>query len=487
MTKTGSQYKADAAMASPPKPKGKAKAVKDSGSKTKTAVSQRARKSSKKGVISLGNLFMSLPAELRQEIFFQALRKPNIHHLVVKRGKNPDGTWYPYYDPKKGDRYSGYRFSGKLKLVSADANLIARVNNTKPMAIPSYSTASDALMDVGNDLISFEFATGWDTGMFGGWGLGSSPLLSRGLNREDMIKGPNDTLAHVKRIAIHFRHDREEVQTFKPMPFPCNCHRRWVQAVNSKHSHAHWRFCTIECAGFLDCFPSLEEVYFILQDEPQMERKRAVYSSKVKDYAKNFWSVPQHVRKELGYAVFHEAKRTYIELDPRLAVDFKPGAPGLLIRLDDGSYMFPTEENMRTLGWSRMKVGDRWTKVNNYHGLVGFYPQKTLYGHSDLKMVLKLLRLDMLRDAGFEADQMLDEHITLDYALAREQRLALKFKVLIRTDGECKGWPLGDPRGDLLRNISSKDLVEQTYDLEDEGFEDGENEDGESEDDESES
>ncbi|KAK3995283.1 hypothetical protein QBC44DRAFT_234573 [Cladorrhinum sp. PSN332] len=398
MSKTSPRQRANAVAPSPRNGKAKGKVVKASKAKTETTVNQRAKPNNETKSSSsnkVGNLFMKLPAELRQEVFIQALRKPNIHHVLVKRQEDPaDGTWRPTFYPFPGNDGSGYRLTGSIKSVCPDSETAVNLGNSKPMGMPFASKRlHEAKMDVEHDLICFDFKRNWKDGGFRNWNLDHQHMSRGPLDRMSMITGRSEVLGHAKRIAVTYKTGHAFCSTFAPVPFPCHCLR-----YEFRYAHRHLRICPAEFAGFLDCFPALEEVYIILYPDSKNEGQKDM----IETYTKNFWSIPEQVRKERGYAVFHEAKRTYIELKHCIATDRRPDT-------------------------------------------------------TNSKYYKNVFRCDC---DLMTADELLFENPS-QYRLPRERRLAIKFKVLLQTDGECKGWGLDEKTGDYYRNFGNEQVDEE--------------------------
>ncbi|KAK4227317.1 hypothetical protein QBC38DRAFT_391389 [Podospora fimiseda] len=377
---------------------------------------------------------MNLPPEIRQQVFTQALRKPNIQHIFVKRQVDQLGNWWPTFHPISGKDGSGYRFVDPIGSVSDDGAVAARLVHSRPMGMPfATKKLHQAKMDTDNDLICFEFSRSWITGAFRNWNL-ELQLMSRGtLNSGSMISGRNEVFRYTKRIGVSWRRSHATCESVSAVPFPCHC-----LDPQTRRDHEFLKICPTEFAGFLDCFPALEEVYILLYPYAGYATTRDVNSA-FSIYTKNFWTIPQNVRNERGYAMFHEAERTFIEMVDDLVLDPTAGY---------GTYSSGAAEwNLATHQWDR--IGPRET----------VYPRKVLGEFLDAKKLIKILGNDMLRDRAFMTHEGLAAGLDLQYRQPREYRQAIKYRIVIPTDGSCQGWKPDESGYDYFRNFSKETQV----------------------------
>jgi len=219
--------------------------------------------------------FGKLPIEIQTKIITEALRKPQMHFARAVM-KNTTSRWQMNIHPvtKSLDR-SGFRFLNKLRFLSpafAIAVRLATAENNSKLHFPVLSNNIDASTDI--VCLHFEPLTGpysfpaWHQDLWFLSTLRNHPLINTKLIRTHF--------AAIRRLALVY--DKKYVEAESRRSF-FRCYHTTYPSP-----HAEWRFCPHELAGFIECFPSLE-TFYILLDRGGF---RKVHGS-VKDYAQWFF------------------------------------------------------------------------------------------------------------------------------------------------------------------------------------------------------
>lgn len=216
-------------------------------------------------------LFARFPAEVQQQVWAEAVEKPACHSFKVVKSdySSSTGKWeihlqalWPRNDP------SAYRWwksllrckrktddDEKLKNISFQAGFRHAMVEFQPICLKTkrngYQLA--AAINVATDLVIIDFDRGATAQSFT-WFEHSTTGMDLNTIRHRM--------RHFKRVAVHYKGRKAG----KPGPFQCHCTSQ--QQVGCHN----YKACCSELACFLDCFPELEEFYFVVE-EPKGEGK----------------------------------------------------------------------------------------------------------------------------------------------------------------------------------------------------------------------
>ncbi|KAK4172960.1 hypothetical protein QBC36DRAFT_195767 [Triangularia setosa] len=235
--------------------------------------------------------FSRFPVEIQQEIFTQALRKPSIHYIVVKRAVVPgytnddgnwiDSTWHLVFYPRAKSRDpSGSRMNKKIAAVNRVAQQAVELAMKKPGELPFAKKWNP--IDVNNDLVVFDFipgATKNEESNFRYFHVdnqflapyfdpaASYPEGKSKIVRDNTIVSSNPSgLADIKRVGLIYKQNGDRACSNRNTVFQCCIH-----VEGSIRPHSDWIMCPDEVAGFIDSVPSIEELYFLVQ--PQKNKK----------------------------------------------------------------------------------------------------------------------------------------------------------------------------------------------------------------------
>ncbi|KAL2257272.1 hypothetical protein VTK26DRAFT_409 [Humicola hyalothermophila] len=210
------------------------------------------------------HLFPRLPAEIRHKILTDAIRKPNVHFVSCKRAHpNNAGKWsFSFYplDVKKADDPSGYRLLSLLSEVNDEAALAVKLatatDGNRAVKLPFRVLMNQ--VDPVEDLICFTFR--------------SSDIDYGYLHPHYQVATPHEFDAD--RCANTCRTYQKIALIVNPSsnPNPNIGYGRYsFRCMVPNHDHlfgGHRSMCPDEVASFVDLFPSVREVYFILKGFP---------------------------------------------------------------------------------------------------------------------------------------------------------------------------------------------------------------------------
>ncbi|KAG6355102.1 hypothetical protein INS49_004183 [Diaporthe citri] len=249
--------------------------------------------------------FSRFPAEIQHMIWSEAMQKPACHTFKFARSKQPPhhpNTWITHtydlwalpssYDPSayrwwksmlwncnyKQPKPEKLKLEGldlaKYKLEKANLNDIRRPRKSKEafskLANASFQTGfrrsmvdlqpilthtatsnrKGAAIDVATDLVILEFERGGTAD--------ASSWFEHVDGRMEMMDIRRKT-RHLKRVAVHYK--KSHPGCGRRSPFQC-----WCPAGSPLNLDcASYKFCPMEQACFLDCFPNIEEFYYVVE------------------------------------------------------------------------------------------------------------------------------------------------------------------------------------------------------------------------------
>jgi len=228
--------------------------------------------------------FRRLPVELQTIIFTEALRKPQLHHVKLKKRPSENHReWtvgmYAAGGPQTDD--SGHRLSTRIAEVNdvaAKAVQLATGRGSKHvLPLTRSRDGEDANMDASTDLVFFQLANdhNWPVNPW----HASSQIFHVRLDRTDVIS----VFSGIRKVALTYNPTVISCSNAQyDYAFKCRGHSDNFDGGN----HGHWTMCPQELVGFLDCFPHLEAVYLVYK--PSSRKKE--WTSHVSQYAKWFFS-----------------------------------------------------------------------------------------------------------------------------------------------------------------------------------------------------
>ncbi|KAK3317759.1 hypothetical protein B0T19DRAFT_488935 [Cercophora scortea] len=274
--------------------------------------------------------YSSLPKELKDMTWTEALRKPQVHYIRTRPTVRTGGqTWQLnfYARPKERD-LSGFRIIQNLLAACApQTRKVIDLATVDKVALPFQRTSrTNGHMDGSTDLLVVEFETvpvgGVSYGHFHHRNQATNPFF----DHEQLARD----CAGVRRVALPFPRSNTARQGF-------HCH--WHQETSPEHED--WRVCPEELVGFLDSFDSLECVYILLHPGRRQASKNLVDA-----YATKFFELTPAERKERGLETFHDAQRSYIQVDEELMETPIEGSLDAFSILNQIQYFFLEDENL---------------------------------------------------------------------------------------------------------------------------------------------
>ncbi|KAK0712809.1 hypothetical protein B0T26DRAFT_620658, partial [Lasiosphaeria miniovina] len=192
--------------------------------------------------------FRSMPAEIQQRIFTEALRKPQVHFIkALRRDSITTNTWSLLFRsfPRRTDP-SGFRLLESLAVTSANAAAAMRLATPDRAWLPfpnlpaRYSPSADVVcieFDRTQHGFRFEF-----------------------FNRCNWLVGDPFAGDH---MANNFPSLRRVAFTYNYRGADCMSGRNAFRCLSEMGRHRRLKICPEELVGLIDCLPSLEEVYII--------------------------------------------------------------------------------------------------------------------------------------------------------------------------------------------------------------------------------
>lgn len=211
---------------------------------------------------ALRKSFSTLPAEIQQMIWSEAIAGLSCHHFKLKKDidSTSSGHWVVHLKEKpKHQDASAYREWKRLWQVRNKAFVAAfrfyhrrkkiqPVNIFKPRKSPTYWPT--AAISFSTDLVILSLERGVDKTNFT-WFEHMAPFARSSMNFSVI----SSRLQHFGRVAIHYKHGA--IGAKHDGIFTCYCP---PGAGGCKDFNA----CAHELACFLDCFKKLEAFYFVL-------------------------------------------------------------------------------------------------------------------------------------------------------------------------------------------------------------------------------
>ncbi|KAK3321859.1 hypothetical protein B0H66DRAFT_619089 [Apodospora peruviana] len=218
-------------------------------------------------------------------VFVEALGKPHVHHVQVKRDNDAQGLRWgvKMAAVAKNADTSGYRHSAELSTVSRIAVGAVQRATTDKISLPLGTTAN--AVDASTDIICFRF--------------------DRTMCRE---RGTYWVHEHQRLAARHLERISERWQS-SATGRPVAPWRAPSTAPCTNDGHGKFSLCPDELVGFLDSFPSLEAFYLILRQNAQENDRGKLYKEQAL-----IDSVAE--RKAIGLEMYHDTKNSYVEISP---------------------------------------------------------------------------------------------------------------------------------------------------------------------------
>ncbi|KAK1753000.1 hypothetical protein QBC47DRAFT_431267 [Echria macrotheca] len=261
---------------------------------------------------------LALPMETQIMIWKEALRKPNIHFVNVKRKEDPqsripgDGPgerdiefWRVSLHPvPKGNDHSGFRRMAELATICPAAATAIKLATSEKSRL-SFPHLKWSGIDLQTDLTCFQFMTPTRPPMphdpvqsFGHWSPSNYWFDAFRLQRDRSA----ELLRGIRRVAVQWS---EKLPRCELARYDLVFHCIWCRG-----SHSNWRFCPLELAGFLDLFDQLEEFYIIVPYGQSAE-----HMAESEEYLFPFFEkMTPTVRAENNIDVFYDAKQPYVQV-----------------------------------------------------------------------------------------------------------------------------------------------------------------------------
>ncbi|KAK3376944.1 hypothetical protein B0T24DRAFT_523830 [Lasiosphaeria ovina] len=215
-------------------------------------------------------VFRSMPAEIQQRIFTEALRKPQVHFVKAsRRDSTTTNTWSLLFRPfpRRTDP-SGFRVLESLAVTSANAAAAVRLATLDYAWLPFAGLL--ARFDASTDVVCIEF----DRTQHG--------FRFEFFNRRNWLVGDPFAGGH---LADDFPSLRRVAFTYNYRGDDCMSGRNVFRCLSEMGRHRRLKICPEELVGLIDCLPSLEEVYIILKPSPSMRSRMQVLA-----YARAFFN-----------------------------------------------------------------------------------------------------------------------------------------------------------------------------------------------------
>jgi len=243
------------------------------------------------------HLFHLFPAEIQNLIWTEAIRKPGLHFVRVKR-KEPRGAsrgWiFGLLAVSKGQDQSAYRATAELATACEGAQTAFRLATERRERVPISRVVSSDI-DAVNDVVLFEFPRRVSLGI---WNPINQIAIVTNLDRDNMM----ERVRGIQNVAIRYDHNQPRTNEHATCLFSC---------YNPAHRHDPIQtICPEELAGFLGYFPDLKRVYIVLPWGRDVTRR-----NQHTDYTNRFFSDEmKNARHEQRLQIFWTKQRPMIEL-----------------------------------------------------------------------------------------------------------------------------------------------------------------------------
>lgn len=286
-------------------------------------------------------LFTRLPMEIQQMIFMEAMRKPAVHFTEIKHHVHEPGKWTLSMHPVNGSGdTSMYRKLRRLGSVCPAAARAVHYGTQDKHRLPfSARGLKSAGVDTRHDLVHVMLrSSNIGISNFGPWypaSFGASNSILDVARTRHMLRG-------ISNISLKI-----DVDT---LPYTCFSQAAPFRSLLRIQEHRLFCMCPEELSGFLDLFPDLRTVYWLLIERRReykvflREYTEAVYKRKFSRFITTFrtgvctfligcssstaacsitnelcFPVDTNARESMGLAIFHDSENAYIQFDPNLA------------------------------------------------------------------------------------------------------------------------------------------------------------------------
>lgn len=214
--------------------------------------------------------FGRLPPEIRAKIFTQAIRKPNIHFIRGKRTYGQTQFGIDFFPVSKGQDKSGYRLLEVLDAVNDEAAMAVRHATQRHQAKLPFKKLVNRI-DEEADLVCLQFP--------------SSRFVNNSSFFHPDLQAINPLRFDANALESHVRPFQRVAFVWSATDSDSSSLRAFFRCSDQHPEHAGWKMCPDELRGFLDCFPSLREVYVILKPSKEQHEQEVADT-----YCKNFFS-----------------------------------------------------------------------------------------------------------------------------------------------------------------------------------------------------
>lgn len=216
--------------------------------------------------------FTKLPAEIQQMIWAEHIKRLSCHHFKLSRlpffdTSTARGQWMVELsenlrnnDPSTYRQWRSFLEVGDYGLIETIRRMtthmqIHRITLQRGGRVLDHNPR--AYFDAPIDLVVLDFQRGLDNDAFT-WFEHSMPNWLSTMN----IQGIQRRLQYFRKVAINYK--ARHIKSTAGGPFQCFCSTRDMQCYK-------FRACPLELACFLDCFQSLEEFYFIVENHKKIQ------------------------------------------------------------------------------------------------------------------------------------------------------------------------------------------------------------------------
>ncbi|KAI3399136.1 hypothetical protein diail_7715 [Diaporthe ilicicola] len=233
--------------------------------------------------------------------------RTEVRNLVGSKETDPDEP------PKTNAKKSEEAFS-KLANSSFQTGFRSAMVQFQPIVLKSPSFYEKAAaIDVATDLVIIELERG-ETAPASAWFDHST--------RRMQINTIRHRMRHFRRVAVHYK--KSHTGAGERGPFQCYCPAGPAGAQWECHEY---KACPLEQACFLDCFPNLEEFYYVAEVSHKQEMAWCVAfrdHARRQDFKLRTSGDPRSASFKLAH--FYDTKKEYLQLCPKSFVEFLPRA-----------------------------------------------------------------------------------------------------------------------------------------------------------------
>lgn len=268
--------------------------------------------------------YPGLPVEIKIMILAEEIKEHSLHYFKVQKCEDEDRCWRIElrHLPQRQDA-SSYRRWNELALVDRDSSeTVSLALGPAVSALKLWTNRKlrsrrrlRVRLRSQTDLVVLDFERGTEAPGYT-WD-GHTPMLH---NRPMRILTIRENFEPIQLLGLPYMQRFEDCSHIRN-PFCC---RPFMHGP----LHANLKLCPMKVAHFLDCFPNLDAVYFIIKPTGEEGQAARHYRSKVRPHEFQYKAIrglftleqaqaqAQFLERDEQLDVFHNIKKPLVEMPP---------------------------------------------------------------------------------------------------------------------------------------------------------------------------